>query len=390
MKKQNQKFKKIVGYVSIMAVFSGLLFLITPASAYNCNPGDTECENAKANMEQKQNEARTFMQKASSVSEIIDQLNTEISELDKSIASNEAKIKILNKKIKETEEKLKDRQTALAELLVNMHFSDDSEPIRILAGSKSISDYAEKAAREEVAKQEVVLASERVKETKKELDNQKAEVEVALEASESEKIVAASKRENQKTLLAEYEKNADDAAAAASYWENQVRAMAWRPSGSAGSGRRSYDARNTYPYSNVCSEDYVYDENIPGSIVFPYGGLVCQCTDYASYKAYEKWGIVNSWGGDAWAYVYAGGYAVPNNGATTYVNQVPAANTIAIWPATWANPYGHVQWVESVNANGTINVTEYNVDWVENGCYVKDFCSRDGVSPYGASFLHFE
>lgn len=393
MKKQTQKDRKIkaiLGYLGIFVLAFGFVGLVSPVGAYSCNVGDTECEEAKANMEQKQSEARSFLKKASSVSELIEQLNDEIEDLDKSIASNEAKIKVLNKKIKETEQKLKDRQTALAELLVNMHFSDDSEPIRILAGSKSISDYAEKAAREEVAKQEVAMASERVKETKKELDNQKAEVEVALEASESEKIVVASKRENQKTLLATYEKNADDAAAAASYWEQQVRAMAWKPTGSAGSGRRSYDARNTYPYGGICSEDYVYDENVPGSIIYPYGGLVCQCTDYASYKAYEKWGITNSWGGDAWAYIYAGGKYVPNSGAETYVNQTPAANTIAIWPATWTSPYGHVQWVESVNADGTINVTEYNVDWADNGCYVKDFCARDGVSAYGASFLHFE
>ena len=385
--KIKEKIKKTVGYLVLVLMTTIFIASISPVSAYVCRAGDTECENAKANMEQKQSEARNFLQKASSVSELIEQLNDEIEDLDKSIASNEAKIKKLNKEIKETEEKLKERQTALAELLINMHFSDDSEPIRILAGSKSISDYAEKAAREEVAKQEVALASEKVKETKLELDRQKAEVELALEASESEKIVVDSKRENQKTLLAAYEKNANDASIAATYWENQVRAMAWRPPENGGSGRRSYDARNTYPYGGNCGPDYVYEGE---NLFYPYGGLVCQCTDYASYKAYERWGIMNTWGGDAWAYIYASGYYVPNSGANTYVDQTPAANTIAIWPATWTSPYGHVQWVESVNANGTINVTEYNVDWPENGCYVKDFCARDGVSAYGASFLHFE
>lgn len=388
MKKQRQKFKKIVGYVSIMAFFCGLLFIITPVSAYNCKPGDTECENAKSNMEEKRNEARSFTQKANTVSEIIEQLNEEISSLDQSIKENEAKIAELNVKIKETEKKLKDRQTALAEILVNMHFSDDSEPIRILAGSKSISDYAEKAAREDVAKQEVALASERVKEAKAELDRQKAEVTEALKANESEKIIVASKRESQQTLLATYEKNADDAAIAASYWENQVKQMAWRPTATSGSGGRSYDYRNSYPYWDVCGSDYNY--SLPGNWVHPYGGLICQCTDYVSWKAYEKWGITNTWGGDAWKYIYAGGRYVPGSGAKTYVDQVPAPNSIAIWPATGLSPYGHVQWVESVNANGTMNVTEYNVAWPEIGCYEKDFCARNGVGTAGASFLHFE
>ena len=384
--KTKEMISKTLGYFALVLIATFVISSISPVRAYDCKAGDTECENAKANMEQKQNEARSFMQKASSVSDLIEQLNGEIEDLDKSIASNEAKIKQLNKEIKDTEKKLKDRQTALAELLVNMHFSDDSEPIRILAGSKSISDYAEKAAREEVAKQEVALASEKVKEAKLELDRQKEEVETALKANESEKIVVDSKRENQKTLLAAYEKNANDASLAAAYWENQVRAMAWKPSETGGSGRRSYDSRNTYPYGGNCGPEYVYEGD---NLIYPYGGLVCQCTDYASYKAYERWGVFNDWGGDAWEYIYAPS-RTSNYSGRIYVNQTPAANTIAIWPATWTSPYGHVQWVESVNPNGTINVTEYNVDWPENGCYVKDFCSRSGVSSWGASFLHFE
>lgn len=390
MKKQTkiQKSQKILGYSGIFLVaFALLAVIIVPASAYTCKTGDTECEEAKANMEAKRSEAYLFSKKASSVSEIIESLNAEISSLDKSIADNEAKIAKLNKKIAETEEKLEDTQEALAEMFINIHFSDDSEPIRVLAGSKSISDYAERAAREEVAKQEIAMMSEKVKKMKEELNNQKAEVEEALRASENEKIVVASKRESQQALKASYEKNADDASAVAKYWENQVRAMAWTPPSTSGSGRRSYDLRNTYPYASSCWEGYVYEGD---NVVFPYGGLICQCTDYVKWKAYEKFGVTEGWGGDAWQYIYESGNYVPYNGRYTYVDSTPSPNSIAIWPATWENPYGHVQWVESINSDGTINVTEYNVNWPEMGCYMKDFCARNGHGTAGASFLHFE
>ena len=389
MKKQTKikKCQKITGYLGLFLASIVLLVFIMPANAYNCKPGDSECEKAKANMEAKRSEANLFSKKANSISEIIDQLNAEISALDKSIADNEAKIEKLNKKIAETEEKLQDTQEALAEMLINIHFSDDSEPIRVLAGSRSISDYAERAAREEVAKQEIAMMSEKVKKMKDDLNNQKAEVEEALRISENEKVVVASKRESQQVLKANYEKSADDASAVAKYWEDQVRAMAWTPPSTAGSGRRSYDLRNTYPYANNCWEGYVYEG---ANIAYPYGGLICQCTDYVKWKAYEKFGVTEKWGGDAWMYIYEGGNYVPNNGRTTYVNSVPAPNTIAIWPATWQNPYGHVQWVESINADGTMNITEYNVNWPEAGCYMKDFCARNGHGTAGASFLHFE
>ena len=391
MKRNKNKNSKIwwkaLGYFSIVIVL--LSMIVLPTTAYNCKPGDTECEEAKEKMQQNKSDALNYSNKANSVGEIIEQLNGEIKSLNNVIAENEAKIKKLNKEIEKTEQKLDDDRSALAELLVNMHFSSDAEPILVLAGSTSISDLAEKVAREEVVKQEIVVASEKVKETKNELNNQKSEVEATLAANEQSRMALATKQESQKELKASYENSADEAEVMARYWEEQVKRMSWTPPvTSSGNGTRWTGAGNTYPYQNVCSYDFDY--GAPGNWVFPYGGLICQCTDYASYKAYEKFGITNTWGGDAWAYIYGGGRTVPYNGATTYVNSVASPNSIAIWPASYPGATGHVAWVESVNGDGTMNITEYNVNWPANGCYEKDFCSRTGVGTAGVNFLHFE
>ncbi|MBR2839804.1 CHAP domain-containing protein [Candidatus Saccharibacteria bacterium] len=385
--KNTNNWWKVLGYA--LVVMAMVFSFVLPTMAYNCKPGDTECEKAKANMKQSQADAANYTEKASSVSEIIEQLEGEITTLNNMIAENETKIKKLNIEIEKKEEKLEEERSALAELLVNMHFSSDAEPILVLAGSTSISDLAEKAAREEIAKQEIVVASEKVKEAKEELNAQKTEVETTLAANEQSRLALASKKESQKELKASYENSADEAAAVASYWEEQVKAMSWTPPvSSSGNGTRWTGAGNSYPYQNVCSYDFDY--SAPGNWVFPYGGLICQCTDYVSYKALDVWGVANTWGGDAWAYIYGGGRAVPVNGKTTYVNSVPAPNSIAIWPAAYAGATGHVAWVESVNGDGSINITEYNVNWPANGCYEKDFCSRSGVGTAGVNFLHFE
>lgn len=361
--------------------FLGLVILTTTkVDAYNCKAGDTECEAAKANMKANQNEAKEYTEKAESVSQVISQLNAEIKSLNDEIATNEAKIVELNTEIETNEAKLAETQTALAEMLVNMHFNGDSEPITILAGSKTISDYAEKQAREDVAKQEIAAASERIKEIKEDLTNKKADVEKALAVSEENRELVASKKSSQESLKAEYDKSANDATALASYWEEQLKALAWTPpSNTVGYGSKNWGANNTYPYRYNCPQD-----NVRYSA---YGGAVCQCTSYASYKAYEKWGISNTWGGHAYNYVNASGYYVPSTGARTYVDKNPAANTIAI---QLGGAYGHVMWVESVNADGSINVTEYNVNWSSIGCYLGDFCSRNNVGSSGTWFLHFD
>ena len=380
MLNRNLILKRCFGFAFVFTFLLLIVGVAVRTSAYNCRPGDTACESAKSNMQQNKTEAYEYTKKAESVGEAIKQLDSEIATLNAEISASETKLTELNAEIEKTEKKLAENQAVLAEMLINMHFSTDSEPITILAGSKSISDFAEKQAREDVAKQEIAAASERVKQLKTDLNKQKTEAEIALKSSEDKRALVVSKQSSQKTLQEQYSKSADDASALASYWEEQLKALAWTPpSNSTGNGSRNWGANNTYPYRYNCPQD-----NVRYSA---YGGAVCQCTSYASYKAYERWGISNTWGGHAYNYVNAVGYLVPSTGVRTYVDKNPAAGTIAI---QLGGAYGHVMWVEGVNADGSINVTEYNVNWPSIGCNLGDFCSRSYVGSAGTYFLHFE
>lgn len=377
---RNKNSKILLTGLIIFTILAGIFATVNPGvNAYICKEGDTKCEEAKQKMQDNQAAANNYTKKADSVGAIIDQLNEEIDSINNQIAENEAKIAKLNKEIAATEQKLEDEQSALAELLVNMHFESDAEPIRVLAGATSISDLAEKAAREEVVKQEISAASEKVKLAKEQLNKEKEDVEATLEENEQSRTLLASKKADQNELKATYEKNADNAEAVAAYWEKQFQALAWTPpSNTSGNGSRWAGTGNSYPYRDNCPQDNVR--------YGAYGGAVCQCTSYASWKAYEKWGIVNTWGGNAYSYENGAGRYVPNSGTYSYVDSSPAPYTIAIWKS---GQYGHVAWVESVNADGSINISEYNVNWPSIGCYIGDYCSRTGVGSYGVRFLHF-
>ena len=108
---------------------------------------------------EKEAEANEKAAKASDAADLyqakVNELSAEIAKKEMAIQESEAKVLQLKKEIRETELKLSEQQEALAELLVNMHFESDTEPIRILAGASSISDLAERAAREEVIKQQI-------------------------------------------------------------------------------------------------------------------------------------------------------------------------------------------------------------------------------------------
>ena len=86
---------------------------------------------------------------------------------------------------------------------------------------------------------------------------------------------------------------------------------------------------------------------------------------YAGWKAYEAYGIAPAWGN-----AYSWDDAARNAGYR--VDKQPEAGSIG---QVDGYPYGHVFWVEGVNADGSINVTEYN-NYYATYLY-------SGVSQYG-------
>ena len=144
--------------------------------------------------------------------------------------------------------------------------------------------------------------------------------------------------------------------------------------GTVADGYNSYEAViGNYGFS--CPRD-----NIRGILDTYY---TCQCTSYAAYKAVEYWGPrvrVTGWG-NAYSWASAArslGYRV---------DRIPSANSIG---QTASGAWGHVFWVESVNANGTINVSEYNNAYSSRSGQWGDFGYRVGVNPSEYYFIHFD
>lgn len=308
------------------------------------------CREAVAKEQEANKNAAKAASSASAYQAKVSELSSEIAGKEAEIAETEAEVKVLKKQIEVTEARLIEEQEALAQLLVNMHFDSDAEPIKILAGASSISDLAEKAAREEVVKEQISASATKVKETKEELESSKTEVEELLGQQQSAREALMAKRTEQQELVAKYENDAEaynEVAKAAQ--EAQLAAvkqeMEAHPERYGGS---AYTGANTYPWQADCpGRQDAYGTTVNGYYI---GGLVCECVSYTGWKAYEAYGLVLAWGN---AYNWddrarAAGYVV---------DRTPAAGTIG---QIDGGAYGHVFWVESVNGDGSINVTEYN------------------------------
>ena len=320
----------------------------------------------------------------------VNELNAEIARKQLEIAETKAEIDSLNDEIAATEAKLLAEQEALAEVLVNMHFEGDAEPIAILAGSTSISDLAEKRARADVVKQQISATAEKIKTTKVQLEEDKARVELLLEQQENAKAELESTRSEQRYLVQKYQDDAASYAAAAEAAKEAQREaerieQESHPELYRGS---SYTGDNTYPWQSDCpqrQDDYItYWEDAWG--VHKIGGYVCECVSYAGWKAYETFGIAAAWG-NAYSWddgARAAGYTVDHNPAPDTIGQIDGY------------PYGHVFWVESVNSDGSINVTEYNnyyATYLYSGdSHYGDFGSRriSASELWQYKFIHLE
>jgi len=135
---------------------------------------------------------------------------------------------------------------------------------------------------------------------------------------------------------------------------------------------------------------YPYAQTQKGQID-KWGFYTRNCTSYSAYKAdlivknfhnsmkgpngkTGKYGNAHSWNENAGAI----GFKVSSN---------PVANSIVVWESNkgGSGPYGHVAYVESVNQNGTFNISEYNWNYGDG-----NYNTRNGLkNDTNTSFIIF-
>lgn len=362
----------IVGVVSATITFQ-MNYQAAPVQAYPYGCVTQACREASDRAEASAALAQQAAANAQTLEGEVARLNYEIAALEDEISRNQAIADDLSEQITFNTEKLNLQQSALAKLLVDMHFEETPDPIALLASSSSLGELAERQNRQETVKEQVTFSAKNIKALKEELEKQKASVYALIESTEISRNEAANKRSQQLALINKYQNDSAayqrDSEEARQTMQREIAAEIARYN----SGGVAGEGYNTYPWANRCPQDNV------GYIVV--GGYVCQCTSYAGWKAQEYFGIyISSWG-DAKSW----GYSAQRQGYV--VNDIPAPHTIAY---STAGIYGHVMWVESVNANGTINITEYNNTSSAKSGLPGDFGARYNVNASAYRYIHLD
>ncbi|MCL2280508.1 CHAP domain-containing protein [Candidatus Saccharibacteria bacterium] len=319
--------------------------------------------------------AKALAQQADSLLNAVALLQNQQNALQAEIDLNKAKIDSLSSEIAANETKLLEQGLVLGDTLVDMHLDKQTTPLEILASSRNLSDYVDKQAQQATVKEQISLSIHKINELKKILQEEKTTVEGLLKDQEYRYSQLASMKQEQQNLLdatqgqeATYkklvEKNSKEIERLRA---EQVRIN--QTSTGGGTIVAGDPNRGGYP-------TYLYNAR-KDSLIDPWGMYNRECVSYAAWKVHQAYGNMPYWGGIGNANQW------DDNAVRIGIpyGTTPKPKSVAVWNA---GRWGHVAWVESVNADGTFNISEFN----RNGD--GEYYERRGVSANSADvYIYF-
>jgi surface antigen len=285
-------------------------------------------------------------------------MNAQIDAINQQISISADKAEKLKAEIQATESKIEAEKAIQNASLRALYQDSNISALEMLASSKNFSAFVDKQQYRDSIKDKAQAAVEETKKLKQSLTDQQQALDNDIASQKAQQLALQNMQQQQSQLLADTQNQeeayqskvaADNqqlqqlyAQRAAADAQSHVQVSTAAPRSTAGKGNVGTVAGGSYPYANLS----------PDSQVDPWGFYVRECVSYVAWKrrAENRSPFPNYWGNAAnWV----------NAAATT---GSPSAGAIAVYGAgvQSAGSVGHVAYVESVNANGTINVSEYN------------------------------
>ena len=331
----------------------------------------------EAEIKAKEQEASKYNSEASRLGEMadnlqseLDKINSQITTIQGQIADSQKKIDNLNAQIKRNELLIKQRRKAMGQVLADMHVDDQISPLEMLASSNSIGDYIDKQEQRSSLRTSLNGKIKEIKALQKKLEENKKLVENTLRDQEAQRNVLSSKQSEKAKLVADTKND-----------QNAYSALAQKRNSEVAKLREEQAAANRRALGNGVS--------IPGGIpggggypgvwanapldayVDPWGLYTRECVSYVAWKIHSTGRYVPHFGGAGNANQW------PSTAARHGISSgsTPKAGAAAVMNIGY---YGHVMYVESVNGDGTITVSDYNFAW--DGLYRNYTRSASGLT----------
>lgn len=363
------------------AVLSALVLtaLIGGAVVVHADQFDDQINALRQQNSEAQGVLNGLQDQAGSYQETISQLQAQIDAVTAQIVANQAQQAALQQQIIDAQNKIIQQKKYLGENIQAMYVDGQLSTIEELATSKNLSDYVDKEEYRITAQNALNDTIKQIAALQAQLQKQKGELDTLVASQQQQQNQLASARAQQQELLTFNEGQQ-------SAYNSQINAN----QGRIGELRRAQIAANSRfaggPAGSgpACGGGYpaMWCEIPQDSVIDAWGMYNRECVSYTAFKVHQDyisgrnardmpyWGGVgnaNQWDEDA------RNYGIP-------VDNTPTPGAIAV---SNAGAFGHVMYVESVNGDGSFNLSQYNASL--DGRY----STRSHVSPAGLVFIHF-
>ena len=389
-KKQSigSKTKRILMAVLAFSVFVVAPVLRSPESTVYANANDQRIAELNATIDSNKKKLAELDSQSDSLAKKLEQMSLEMANLQAQIDANEAKNQKLKAEIAAAEAKIKENKLILADSIKKMYVEGDISSLEILASSSSLSDYVDKQEYRDRVKNKITKLTEDVQELKAKSEAQQVEVANLLRDQINMRVDLETRQADANKLLVETQGSEEEYKRKVAQDSSEVQRLLNEQrsinSSSIQSKNISYvpsngRANGGYPYDDArytCWGGGYYDRNgNPQSCGDPWGMYKRECVSYAAFRVQQSGRYMPNWGGRGNANRW------PSNAraAGIPVDNEPRVGDVAI---SLGGTYGHAMYVERINDDGTIRVSQYNFGL--DGRY-----SEMDTQKAGKLFIHF-
>lgn len=355
--------KKIT--ILMIAVVFAVATPLQMARIVRADSYDDQIAQIQSEIDQYQSQASKLGGQADSLQREVASLTAQANVIQGQINLSQTKHDQLTQQIAANQKKISDDKTALGDTIADIYVDSNISPLEMLASSRSISDFVDKQTYRNSIRDNLVSTIVDINNTKKELLQQQADVDRVIAEQQQAKDALVAKQEQQNQLIAQTRGQEAAYQTLVSNQENQKLQVQQQQQNAIEAAIRAANNgsipnilpgdpnKGGYPWETGCWLDAnaVSHGGIYGDGTDALGYGCRQCVSYAAWRAGHYsgnfpryWGNANQWPSSA----VAAGYKV---GSTPRINSVGIIS---------AGEYGHAVWVEAVNGDGTVDVSQYN------------------------------
>lgn len=361
------------GAIIMFAGMLGIASVVSFARPAFADQYDDQIKALQAQVDSYNSQAAALKSQADSLQNAIAELDAQKAVVQGQIDLSQAKHDQLVTQIVTTQQKITATQAVLASTIADMYVDSKTTPLEMVASSGNISDYVNAQQYTDVASQQIQASIKEIKTLKVTLQKQQAQVDQILADQSAQRAVIQGKTSQQQNLLAQTQGSEAAYQNLVSSSNASIASLKAQQAAANAAAARRYGANETAGDPRHGGYPNSWANATQDTMVDSWGMYNRECVSYVAWRVNQAYGTMPYWGN-----IQADAKYWPQNAraAGFGTGSTPKVGSAAVMSH---GVYGHVAWVEAVNGDGTVHVSQYN--WV-HGYYSEMTISASAFDTY--------